>query len=57
MPVFFKVLDKRSAIVVGPTANVLNVVTAEAAEFVPPPPLPRQLLRVHADGLRLVSEI
>jgi hypothetical protein len=81
MHVYFKVLDKRSAIVVGPTAHVLNVVAAETnrgcpgpapaatvalcarrrAEFAVgdlndrgclTPPLPRQLLRGHADGLR-----
>ncbi len=109
MPVYFEVLDKRSAIAVGPTANVLNVIDAEAdrgalprpcrgscfmctpagcalprrtkqprlsrsrlfrdscllhlapegfsAKVISPPPLPRQLLRVHADGLRLASEI
>jgi hypothetical protein len=37
MPVYFKVLDKRSAIVVGPTANVLNVVAAEADRGCPAP--------------------
>jgi hypothetical protein len=56
MPVYFKVLDKHSEIVVGPTANVLNVVAAEADRGCPAPPLPRQLLRVHADGLRLALE-
>jgi hypothetical protein len=30
MPVFFEALDKRSAIAIGPAANVLNVVDAEA---------------------------
>ena len=57
MPVYFKVLDKRSAIAVSPTANVLNVVAAEADRGCPAHALPRQLLRVHADWLRLASEI
>ncbi len=81
MPVYFKVLDKRSAITAGPTANVLSVVAAEADRGCPTPapaatvaacarrsakpylgdlngrgcsasPLPRQLLRERADGLR-----
>jgi hypothetical protein len=81
IPVCFKVLDKRSAIAVGPTANVLNVVAAKAdrscpapapaatvascarrlaapclgdlnGRGCPAPPLPRQLLREHADGPR-----
>jgi hypothetical protein len=33
----FKVLDKRSAIVVGPTANVLNAVAAETNRGCPAP--------------------
>ncbi len=39
MPVYFKfkALDKRSAIVVGPTANVLNAVAAEADRGCPAP--------------------
>ncbi len=37
MPVYFKVLDKRSAIVAGPTANVLNVVTTEMYRGFPAP--------------------
>ncbi len=37
MPVYFKVLDKRSAIVVGPTANALSVVAAEADRVCPAP--------------------
>ena len=57
MHVYFKVLDKRSAIAVGPMANVLIVAAAETDRGCPAPPLPRQLLRVHADGLRLASEI
>ncbi len=81
MPVYFEVVDKRSAVVVDPAANVLSVVAAKAnrgcpapapaatahygprlssedltAEVAPPPPLPRQLLRERADGLRLASE-
>ncbi len=81
MPVYFKVLDKCSAIAVGPTANVLSVVAAETnrgcpvpasaatvascarrlaapcfgglnGRSCPAPPLPRQFLREHADGLR-----
>ncbi len=81
MPLYFKVIDKRSASVVGSTANVLSVVAAEAnrgcpapapaatvascarrraapclgdlnGQGCPAPPLLRQLLREHADGLR-----
>ena len=37
MPLYFEALDKRSAIVVGPTAYVLNVVDAEADRGFPAP--------------------
>ncbi len=37
MPVYFEVLDKRSAIAVDPTANVLNVVAAETNRGCPAP--------------------
>ncbi len=50
-PMYFKAIKKRSAIAIGPAANVLNFVDAAL-----PPPLPRQLLCVHADGLRVAPE-
>ncbi len=37
MPVYFEFLDKRSAVVVGPAANILNVVAAEADRGCPAP--------------------
>ena len=37
MHVYFKALNKRSAITVGPTAKVLNVVAAEADRDCPAP--------------------
>jgi hypothetical protein len=40
MPVYFEALDKRSAIVVGPTANVLNAIDAEEAGKGCPAPAP-----------------
>ncbi len=52
MPVYFMVIDKRSAIVVGPTANVLNVVAAEADRGCPAPTLPSCARRRAAPGLR-----
>ncbi len=56
MPVYFESLDRPSAVAVGPTANVLNAVDAEADRSCPTPSLPRQLLRVHTDGLRVAPE-
>jgi hypothetical protein len=37
MPLYFEALNKRSAIVVGPTANALNVIDAEADRGYPAP--------------------